>query len=391
MILLNDEERKALTEWITYALKKLKCDDKRIVLLNKYINSLIKVEYSSEKLKDSLRDFMEDKVDSFVDELLSRLERKDFSFTKEPPPPPAPKKAPPPKQNVSNETRNEAKPLEYSTKAKPETIKKEESATKASKTESNSTKDKTFFLGPLHKENQTLDQAKQQDHNQTQHESSFPINSLFDQDEINHDDGENEEPQSDDTVEKISEDKIETKNTEPPTHYIIFIAGFDPNNSSIQSLYNVFTKFGRVLAIEVDEENRVAYVEFDELLPAFKAIKSHNKKSLFKNAFVQIDYAIAPDPQKLADLESEYNKRKQLRQEKKQQMLHQQLEQQKKEETEPVSESKLDIMQEEDNLKKQISLKITEIKQKMKDCTDYDEFEKLQKNLKDFQSMLSDI
>lgn len=398
---LNDAEKEALSDWLVFALTNLKCDSKQVELLKKYIQTLIKLDSPPEKFKTSLSEFIEDKTDVFVDELIDRLNTKNFSFKKERPPPPPPKKVvpppkqqestakpqtrpPPPKQNIS-ESKKETKPASNITKPKPESserqVRKEEVSSKPPPKPTQSQQKPP-------QSQQKPSQPHQQPQQNTQNQKSTAA-SLFDEGDID-DDGE--EPPSDETIEKISEEKIDSKSTEPPPHYVIFIAGIDHNNSSIQTLFSTFTKYGRILAIEVNDDDKVAYIEFEELLSAFKAIKANNKKNLFKNAFIQADYAIPPDPEKLAELESEYNKRKQQRQEKKQQMLQQQLEQQKKEsEAMSVSKSEESILEEEDKIKKDIIQRINEAKEELKKCTDPAKIKELNDKIEEFQTMISDL
>ena len=408
MILLNDDQKKALEEWIVYALSNLNIELKRVELLIKYILKLIKFDSTPEKIKNSLHDFLNEKTDGFVDELQERLEKKDFSFKKESPPPPPAKAAPPPKQQ---EPAQKVQP-QSSTKQTASEIKKE--AKTSSKTTENPSKKNEIpsKSKPQQSQPKAQEQIKPQQKNQQQqqkqppqhqkpqqsyqpqqhpppHHQKPPLeNSIFDEEDLINDD--DDEPQSDETVEKVQEEKIESKNLEPSPRYIIFIAGIDRNNSSILTLFGIFTKYGRILAIEVDEDEKVAYIEFEELLSAFKAIKAHNKKNLFKNSFVQVDYAIIPDPEKLANLETEYNKRKQQRQEKKQQMLQQQLEQQKKE-SEAQMNANEEILEEEDQINKDIIQRIKDTKELIKNCTDPAQMEELKNKLATYETLFSDL
>jgi hypothetical protein len=78
--------------------------------------------------------------------------------------------------------------------------------------------------------------------------------------------------------------------------------------NSISGLFKKFTKFGRIMGIETIVDQKVAFIEYEVLLGAFRA--SNAKRNPLGNSFIKIGYAIEPDPEELEALKREYESRK---------------------------------------------------------------------------------
>ncbi|OHT08450.1 hypothetical protein TRFO_23052 [Tritrichomonas foetus] len=347
MVLLSPEEQNQLKLWLNNQPEILKIEKKQ-TLVN-YILTLLKRDAPKSKMIELLNEFIGETTSSFVDNIHSRIETKDFSFTPIESKPEPPKPSPPPVEKIPEkvQAKTSEKPQtkqsekvsnaiseKVSEKPKPKPKQTEQQNSKQqSKSETASTekpkpdsKPQKTDSKPQQKQQDTKKPKKEDDFNknkQDQKHSRFNKQKRDDkpskQPPLSHskrlfsDASDPDDDYVEPVVEEFSEEKIESKAIEPSKRYIVFAAGIDRNKGSLSYMFKLFTKFGRVLAIEVNVEEKVAYVEYTDLLSCFKAIKANAKKSIFGNNFIRIDYAIKPDEEELEALETEYKKRKEER------------------------------------------------------------------------------
>lgn len=244
MSFLSNEEQNQLFLWIKQEVAN-KSDMTPETLAN-YIIKLVSRGASRDSLVTSLKDFfMPDALIEFVDELMYRMETKNFSLE-----PPAAKRAPTPPPAQEEEASDAAQ-----------------------------------------EEVQTADKPEQQKQQSNDVETYQPPNTKV---------SANQNYESD-TID----------NKKPPNENvkrnIIYIAGID-KKVSINTIYTKFHFYDKILAIETLEN--VAYVEFETLLGAYKALKANAKRSLFDNQYYKLDFAITPDAEELAAIEAEHMKRR---------------------------------------------------------------------------------
>jgi hypothetical protein len=111
---------------------------------------------------------------------------------------------------------------------------------------------------------------------------------------------------SDSKAEEKSQTEIEVEMMEPP-RYVVYVAGLEPNLNSITQLYRVFQKLGQIITIETIVSEKVAFIEFADILSAFKVVVT--RKSPLQNRFVKLGFAVDPDQQ---DLEAERGRAEEL-------------------------------------------------------------------------------
>jgi hypothetical protein len=108
---------------------------------------------------------------------------------------------------------------------------------------------------------------------------------------------------SDSEAEEKSQTEIGVEMMKRPPRYVIYVAGLEPNLNSIAQLYRVFQRFGQIITIEIIVSEKVTFIEFPDLLSAFKAVVT--RKSPLQNRFVKIGFAVDPDQQDLEALEAD--------------------------------------------------------------------------------------
>lgn len=372
---LSPDEDKALSNWISCALTHYGCTRKPELMVD-FVKLLLK--RNPAKMEEKLKTFLPDKASIFVEQLLKCLEKKDFSIPEGSTQSPEVAKPQKPQHSQSSETTIQSSHQKLEQESSQQLSKAKSTPPKSSQeVRIKKEPETTLHQHPVKQEPESVGYPVKTEQNLSLHQkvsspkdNSEPIQS------------KPEESRSErDSAETFSEKKVNVRTTEPPQKYIVFVAGVDKNNGSILSIYNKFTKFGRILAIEVDLDEQVAYIEFDELLSCYRCIKSNNKRSIFGNPFIKIDYAIAPDPQKLAQLDEANRLRKE------QALQYAQQQQQKKQEEAAANENQ----SEEQKLKLQVTKEIQKYQEILKNATNSQEIERATNAISVCQDMLQEL
>lgn len=222
--------------------------------LANYIKAMVKREASREKMASVLQDFMGVLTPVFIDELHGRIASKDFSFelvdepADTPPPSPEPKKSP--KQESEKQPERKAE-------------------TKAEASEKPEQQKKGKWEELEHKQAQSPRKPRRVERDQ------------------------------DDDKGKFKEQEVDTA-----PRNVIFIAGIGPNMNTITRLFKAFTKYGKIKGIESIPERNLAFIEYDDLLPAFRAVIA--KRNPLNASHIRIGYAVAPDPERIEELNAQY-------------------------------------------------------------------------------------
>ena len=343
---LNEEEKESLRAWISHEIQSKKfVDDSKTETLCKYIIRLLDRDISKERLFKQLNNLLKNETDSFIDELLNRIAQKDFAFKEETTKPEQEKK-------IDSHEKKSTETTAIKPSPKPAQSQKKDDDKSAHKHAN--VNEKTKYEGKSYPNKNSSSINKNQNR-------------------------ENTEPKG----QANNEEKIRIKTKEQPKRHIIFAAGIDPNLTSISHVYQKFTKFGKILGIEIDTEQRVLYVEFDEFLSAFKATKSNQKKSLLDNTFIKIDYAIPPDPAALQECEETYQNLKQSRRN-------------NSFNSQPPSnpkaiEDQSTVMDEEESIRKRIENKLQSLRKELEEATDPEKKEEIENNIKQCNGLLASL
>lgn len=336
-MILTPNEQEALSAWLSHDIQERKYPNPPVLM--KYVRSLILRDANKQSMISYLKDFMGPTVEDFVTNLQDRLTRKDFTFSSAPPPPPPTPvkiepvlkavkaepvvKAEPSKpitiqsvptssrisrppsmpaqtqqKTVKTEPKTEKQEVKSEYKPKPQQIKQEPVQTKEKQIEKTDKKEKkskpAFKDLPVDKNQQKKDDQYLRGMMALQPPRYIPSSRLF------------SDVSDEETIET---EETETKEIAPPQRYIIFCAGLEGSAKSINFIFKKFTKYGRILAIEENSDLKVCFIEFDELISAFKAVHA-NPSKVFGNKFIKIDYAFDPNPEALDALQKEYEERK---------------------------------------------------------------------------------
>ncbi|KAH0791380.1 hypothetical protein GPJ56_004735 [Histomonas meleagridis] len=356
MALLEKNEIEQLKAWAAYEASKVTKMNPKI--LAEYVSKLVMRNATKENMISSLNDFMGPSTESFVEKLQQRLAQRDFTFQEEkteppkptPPPPPeqkptpapvpAPKPkptpAPKPKSATSDNTEQKiAKPKPTPKQEKPKDTKAlvsslyesfpDSSIPNSSRISKTKPQPKPTPPKPSKPERSIPSQPpspKKIIHDYSQPPPPYqeeieskPIKSKQDKwvDFNRHSAPKprNRRPQQE--AEAEAEDSftsgIEKGEIEKPPRYVIFIAGIPPQLNSISQLFAKFTVYGKIIAIETLIDENVAFIEYENLLGAFLALKSNSKSPILKNQFLIMDYAIEPDHEELNAIQEEYDRR----------------------------------------------------------------------------------
>ena len=96
---------------------------------------------------------------------------------------------------------------------------------------------------------------------------------------------------------------------------IIYIAGIEDHMNTISRIYLFFHKYGKILGIQINREEKFALVEFSDFKAAFNAV--YSKKPVFNNKLIKRGFASHEDPniiQMFLNKDMEINKqRKEMR------------------------------------------------------------------------------
>jgi hypothetical protein len=320
---LTEAEQQALVVWVQHRVLEMQTRSDTKVLAN-YVKALVSRDVPPGKLKAILSEFVGPQAGTFVDELQLRLEKRDFTIqpATAPPPPPAPARpapARPPAPPAPAEP-PPAPPKSPSPPARPLSPPAEPPSPPA-KPPSPPPKAPTAPAKPPAKP--PAAPAKPPPDSEVSDRDSEPRSPPriaspgppprrgkwagyeaprrrrarrrdFDSDLSE--------------AEEKSQTEIEVEMMEPPPRYVIYVAGLEPNLNSISHLYTQFQKFGQIITIETILSENVAFIEFADLLSAFKAVVA--KKNPLNNSFIKIGYAFDPDQQDLEALEAERQRRK---------------------------------------------------------------------------------
>ena len=315
--------------WIGHAATKLSGSNPKAMFT--FIKSLVNRQAQKQSVVAYLREFGVDKAEEFADELFQRIQDKNFDFVPDAEPSaPPPKPAPPPK-----ETKPEPAPKQAESKPKRDDSKKTEEK-KSRDDDRRKDRDRDDRRKDRDRDDRRKDRKDSGDRRDRRddHSSRRDRRDRRDDSPDRRDDSPDRRDDSPDRRDRKGEqrrdkwsgfkekarqrrnkyrdsdeesDKEAEPEVAPPPKYIIYVAGIEPHANTISGLLKLFGKYGRILAIETLVDKNVAFIEYDQLLGAFRAVIA--KRNPLGNSYIRIGYASEPDPEALAALQREYEER----------------------------------------------------------------------------------
>ena len=253
---LSEEDHQKLFTWLLHKAETLKLTNLDPTVFANYVRSLVIRKISHDKLHHSLIEFLgKSNAKHFCRELNQRLKTKDFDI------------------HLETEDLNIKLDLEQEGN-----INKEESSdfseVDSSSDEDDFTKDDEGKIAI----------EKEQDNEEI---TSLPDTQF---------------------LQQVSYDEPELMPKIPKERFIIFIAGLAKEHFSIYKVYKIFHNFGRIIAIQYDDETEVFFIEYLKLSYAFRAINKGPK--LIGNSNVKIDYAFTPNKEAIEAIEKQIEQHK---------------------------------------------------------------------------------
>lgn len=336
--LLSQEEQSQLYAWIDHAATRLSTPNPKAMAT--FLRALVNRGAAKQSFLAYLRDFGVDNAESFIDELFDRIQSKNFHFEEDKAPPPQKPPLPP------KETKPEPQPKQEPVKTKPEEKRKDRDDESRKDHDDVKRKDRP---SDDHRRDHS-DRSKDRDDNRRRDRDDDRRRDHDDDRRKDRDgderrkgrDFDDRKKDRDDDRRKDKKDKYDDHKSEPrrgkwtdfkekerprrsryrdsddeaedtkpdvapPPKYIIYIAGLEPAMNTIPGLWKLFGKYGRILGIETLVEQKVAFIEYDQLLGAFRAAKA--KRNPLGNSYLKIGYAVDPEPEALAALQREWEER----------------------------------------------------------------------------------
>jgi len=322
MALLYEKDQEALKKWMDYKVSSMQISFDKSIFMN-YVLSLVKRNTSESQMVTLLKEFIPHHAQVFSAELYQRLQNRDFSFTLEvkvEPPKPEPVKI------VPAEAPKRAEPVKIEpVKAPPaESAKKVEPVkvepTKAPPAEAPKKSDIHDAIIPkaqIKKETQYPPKAERTDKKSTdqrkdtrkdaknkgKYEKPKKSKRQDSSDSYSSSDSSDDEQPSTQKTLDIAMEEPEMQPSIPKDRFIVYIAGFKPGEITIGKLFKTFLRCGKICAIEEDRANGIFYLEFIELIGAYRCVRKG--KRLLGNDYLGIDYAFDPKQEELDAIEAE--------------------------------------------------------------------------------------
>ena len=343
--LLSQEEQSQLYAWIDHAATRLSTPNPKAMAT--FLRALVNRGAAKQSFLAYLRDFGVENAESFIDELFDRIQSKHFHFEEDEVEPP-PKPPLPPK-----ETKPEPQPKQEPVKTKPEEKRKdrddesrkdhdEKRKDRPSDDHRRDHSDRRKDRDDDRRRDRDDDRRRDHDDDRRRDRDDDRRRDRDGDDRRKGRDFDDRKKDRDDDRRKDKKDRYDDHKSEPrrskwtdfkekerprrsryrdsddeaedtkpdvapPPKYIIYIAGLEPAMNTIPGLWKLFGKYGRILGIETLVEQKVAFIEYDQLLGAFRAAKA--KRNPLGNSYLKIGYAVDPEPEALAALQREWEER----------------------------------------------------------------------------------
>ena len=433
--LLTPEEQEKLYAWIGHAATKLSGSNPKAMFV--FIKSLVNRQAQKQSVVAYLREFHVEKAEEFADELFQRIRDKNFDFVPDAEPAaPPPKPAPPPKETKPEP---EPKPKRTEPPPKPAESKPKRDDSKKPEDKKSRDDDRRKDRDDDRRKDRDDDRRKDRDDRRKDRDdrrkdrkdsgdrrdrrddySSRRDKRRRDDSPDRRDDSPDRRDDSPDRRDRRDDRKGEQRRDKwsgfkekarqrrnkyrdsdeesdkeaepevaPPPKYIIYVAGIDPGANTISGLLKLFGKYGRILAIETLVDKNVAFIEYDQLLGAFRAVIA--KRNPLGNSFIRIGYATEPDPEALAALQREYEERtRKWNEEKEKKRLEAEAAKQKEKEAAAAKDDDSE-MEKKRALLCEIANKQQEAITELEQCTDPEQRKILEARVSELDKLLQEL
>ena len=260
---LNEEDHQKLFAWLLNEAEKIDLVDLDPTVFANYVRSLVIRNVSKTKITKGLYDFLgKNKAKQFANELKRRIKENDFSI------------------QISTQE-NEEKNSDLIEDDKKEKTNEENKEIEES----------SEYSGSSYTESEYSEEFQNEEDREN-------IETEKNEDQI--DDESSKKPQY---LQHVSLNEPGIKPKLPTERFIIFVAGLQKEHFSIYKIYKLFHTFGRITAIQYDNENGVYFIEYLKLSYAYRAVKKGPK--LIGNSLARVEFAKEPNSEAINAIEKE--------------------------------------------------------------------------------------